>query len=210
MIAARPMSETNVNSRLEAFSDGVFAIALTLLIIDIKIPSPDGIAGAADLWRALGSLAPSAFAFVLSFAIILITWVNHSAALRLVNASSPPFVYANGFLLLSVVFIPFPTSLLGAFLLTDRASPAVVLYNAVLAIASIGWVLVAGAARKGRLARDEQAAMKMRASGRHGYGAFVLYSMLAIAAFWFPTAVAAVTTMTWIYWLVFGIRMKDE
>jgi uncharacterized membrane protein len=60
---------------------------------------------------ALGHLGPAMLAFVLSFAIILITWVNHHRFFRLLNKSSGSFVYANGFLLLTVVFMPFPTAL---------------------------------------------------------------------------------------------------
>src|SRR6476469_7762054 len=104
------------NSRIETFCDGVFAIALTLLIIDIKIPAPDAIATTRELWLALRHLTPSVLSFVLSFAIILITWVNHHSVFRLVNKSSAGFIYANGFLLLTVVFMPFPTALVGAYL----------------------------------------------------------------------------------------------
>jgi len=202
------VAETHPNARLEAFCDGVFAIALTLLIIDIRIPSTDDVAGTAGLWRALRHLTPSVFAFILSFGIILITWVNHHATLKLVHRSSASFIYANGFLLLTVVFIPFPTSLLGAFLWTDHAAPAVVLYDAVLAVQAIGWILLTGAALKGRLVIDERSTSMMRESNRNGYGAFVLYSLLAVTALWFPTAVAVVTTVSWIFWLTLGIRMK--
>src|SRR5262245_47888690 len=131
------MSATNPTSRLEAFCDGVFAIALTLLIIDIKIPSTEKINNTADLWKALGHIVPSIFAFVLSFIIILITWVNHHNALRLTNKISNAFIYANAFLLLTVVFMPFPTSLLGEFILTDHAAPAVILYNSTMAIQAV-------------------------------------------------------------------------
>src|SRR5437870_91137 len=132
----------NPNSRLEAFCDGVFAIALTLLIIDIKIPSTTEINSTAEFWIALKHITPSIFSFILSFAVILITWVNHHNGLKLVNKSNSTFYYANGFLLLTVVFIPFPTALLGEYLFTDHAAPAVVLYNAVLSLQSIGWILI--------------------------------------------------------------------
>jgi uncharacterized membrane protein len=115
------MAEAHPNSRLEAFCDGVFAIALTLLIIDIKVPASEGIRTTRELWLALRHLAPAIIAFVLSFAIILITWVDHHRFFRLVNKSSGPFVYANGFLLLTVVFMPFPTALVGEYLLTDTS-----------------------------------------------------------------------------------------
>src|SRR4249920_3802367 len=98
------MSEGNINSRLETFCDGVFAIALTLLIIDIKIPSTPEINTVADFLFALTRILPSIGAFVLSFIIILITWYNHHQAFKPIKKSSPAFVYANGLLLLSVVF----------------------------------------------------------------------------------------------------------
>ncbi len=101
------MVESNVNSRLEAFCDGVFAIAITLLILDIKIPSGVIINTTNDFWLALQHLLPSVFAFLLSFTIILITWVNHHSTLKLINKSSPAFIYANGFLLLTIVVLPF-------------------------------------------------------------------------------------------------------
>ena len=108
------MTNPHANARLEAFCDGVFAIALTLLILEVKLPSTESIANTAELWRALRHLTPSVFAFVLSFCIILITWVNHHAVLKLVTGSSASFIYANGFLLLSVVAIPFTAGLLGS------------------------------------------------------------------------------------------------
>jgi len=94
------------NARLETFCDGVFAIALTLPIIDLRIPVTTAIATSADLWRALEHLLPSIFAFVLSFGIIFVSWVNHHELMKLVDKSSHPFIYANGFLLLSVVLVP--------------------------------------------------------------------------------------------------------
>ena len=203
------MVEAKANARLEAFCDGVFAIALTLLIIDIRLPSMDSLGSAAELWRALQRLAPSVYAFVLSFGIILITWVNHRGTLRLVHKSSGSFIYANGFLLLTVVFIPFPTALLGAFIWTDHAAPAVVLYDAVLAVQAIGWLLVSGAALRNHLLSDERSMSTMRGHKRKAYFAFTLYALLALMALWFPIAIAIVTTGSWIFWLMLGIRLKD-
>src|SRR5215468_1584011 len=198
------MSATNPSTRLEAFCDGVFAIALTLLIIDIKVPPSEQIATNRELWLALRHLGPSIFAFVLSFTVILITWMNHHRFFKQVNNSSAPFVYANGLLLLSVVFMPFPTAMLGEYLLTDHAAPAVVVYNAVTVVQAIAWILVGRAAR--RLTRDEKAAWLVREGERNGYMALVVYSLLALLAFWFPLAMAIVTTMLWVYWLTFSLK----
>lgn len=201
------MAETHPNSRLETFCDGVFAIALTLLILDVKVPSSEGTGTTRELWLALRHLTPSIVAFVLSFVVILITWVNHHAVFRLVNASSASFIYANGFLLLTVVFMPFPTALVGEYLLTDHVAPAVVIYNAVTAVQAVGWILVSGAALRNRLTKDEKSTLAMRRNRRNGYVAIVVYSLLALAAFWLPLTIAVVTTGLWAYWLIYGLRI---
>lgn len=204
------MAEGNPNSRLEAFCDGVFAFALTLLIVDIKIPPSANINNTADLWLALRHLTPSVFAFLLSFVVILITWVNHHNTLELVNKSSSSFVYANGFLLLTIVFVPFPTALLGDYLLTDHAAPAVILYDSTLALQAVAWILLAGAAFQGQMFKSEKAASIMHSSRKFGYFAFTGYSLCTIIAFWFPLAIAVITTLIWVFWLIWGINVKQE
>jgi uncharacterized membrane protein len=200
------VADSHPNARLEAFCDGVFAIALTLLIIDIKIPAGEAIGSTRELWLAMKRLGPSIFAFILSFAVILITWQNHHRFFRQVNKSSASFVYANGLLLLTVVFMPFPTAMLGEYLMTDHAAPAVVTYNAVTVVQAIAWILVARSAR--RLTKDEKAAALIRDGDRNGYMAVVVYSLLATLAFWFPRTIAIVTTLLWAYWLAFSLRAE--
>jgi uncharacterized membrane protein len=204
------MTGSNANARLEAFCDGVFAIALTLLIIDVKLPATEHVGSTNELWRAIGQLAPAALAFLLSFVIILITWVNHHGMLMLVDKSSAQFIYANGFLLLGVVLIPFPTSLVGEYLPSGFAGPAVALYNAVLAVLGVGWILMVNAAVSGRLARDAAAEKEMRDGRRNGYFAVFFYAALAVLALWFPLASASVNGASWLFWLMMGIRMKHE
>jgi uncharacterized membrane protein len=204
------MSESNPYSRLEAFSDGVFAIALTLLIIDIKIPSTTKIDNTADLWHALGHASPSIIAFVLSFTIILITWVNHHNALKLGNRSSPRFIYANGFLLFGVVIMPFPTSLLGEYILTDHAAPAVILYEVTMALQALGWIFITDAALKDHLGKSEHANVQIRRNGQYAYFALGFYILCGVIAIWFPLTIAIVTTLMWIFWLIWGIKIKHE
>jgi len=205
------MAESNPNSRLEAFCDGVFSIALTLLIIDIKVPPSATIKSTHDLWLALLQLLPSVLAFLFSFTIVLITWVNHHATLKLVDKSSFPFIYANGFMLLTVVVMPFPTALLGEFLFTPYAAPAVVLYMAVTVLQAIGWILLCHAAlTPPPLTRNERATLAMRSNQRNGFYAVALYSVCAIVALWFPLAIAIFTSLVWIGWLIVGIRIKGD
>lgn len=202
------MAEPNPNSRLEAFCDGVFAIAITLLIIDIKLPPSVEISTTGDFWRALGGITPSLFAFVLSFTVILITWVNHHGTMKLVNRTSPPFIFANGFLLLTVVFIPFPTTLLGEYLLTEHASPAVILYVSTMSLQAIGWILLTGAVLRGHLAKDDEAASTIRTNRKYGVFGFIIYTLCAVMALWLPLAIAVITTCIWIFWLILAIQFK--
>ena len=205
------MAESNINSRLEAFCDGVFAIALTLLIIEIKVPSSENINTTNDLWLALKYLLPSIFAFLLSFIVVFITWVNHHNAIKLVNKSSSAFIYANGFLLLTVVIIPFPTALLGEYLFTDQAAPAVVLYSVVNGLQAIGWILLSRTALKPNpLTKNEKSTLLMRGNHRNGYFALTAYTLCTIIAFWFPLTIALLLSVIWLGWLIYGINLKSE
>lgn len=204
------MAEPNPNARLEIFCDSVFAIALTLLIIDIKIPPAIVIKNNADFWLALTRIAPSLMAFALSFIVIFITWVNHHSTMLLVNKTSGPFIYANGLLLFSVVVVPFPTSLLGDHLFTSHSAPAVILYNVVLALQAVGWIFLTETAIKGRLTKNAVSASAMRANRKNGYFALTLYSTLAVLAYWIPGTVAAITMLTWLFWLGVGIYVLGK
>jgi hypothetical protein len=72
----------NPNARLETFCDGVFAIAITLLILEVKVPPLESIHSKAELWTSFARLWPSFFALLLSFTVILITWVGHHNLLK--------------------------------------------------------------------------------------------------------------------------------
>src|SRR6266536_5037577 len=109
---------TESPTRVEAFSDGVFAIAITLLILEIRVPHVDH-----GLWAGLVALWPSYVAFLMSFAVILIMWVNHHELLRMVGGVTYPFLFTNGLLLLTVTFVPFPTAVLAAYWARRRPRP---------------------------------------------------------------------------------------
>jgi uncharacterized membrane protein len=93
-------------TRLENYCDAVFAFSLTLLILELKTPAAETIHNSDDLWHSLKDLLPSVFAFLLSFTIIATQWVNHHEAMKCVNKSTPRFIYANVFMLLTIIMIP--------------------------------------------------------------------------------------------------------
>jgi uncharacterized membrane protein len=104
------------HARIEAFSDGVFAIAITLLVLQLKVPPASSNQSIDDLWKSLVNLWPSYFAFILSFGILLVSWVNHHYLFNVLDKSSRPFLYANGFFLMTITFMPFPTALLAEYI----------------------------------------------------------------------------------------------
>lgn len=102
-------------SRFEAFSDGVFAFAITLLILGIVLPPFSKPPTDPELTRALLALWPNAVAYMLSFAVIGIMWQNHHALFRLIERVDRKTVFYNLLLLMATVSIPFATSLLGTY-----------------------------------------------------------------------------------------------
>ena len=97
--------------RIEAFSDGVFAVAITLLVLNIKIP-PDNLLDDNNLWKQLLLQWPMLLAFVTSFATIGIMWINHHRLFNHIKRTDTGLQLFNLLLLLLIVFIPFPTALL--------------------------------------------------------------------------------------------------
>lgn len=123
---------TLATGRVEAFSDGVIAVAATLLVLDIKQPD-----NGQDVWRFLGHQFPSLAAYIVSFLTILIFWVNHHALYHAVERVNRAMLFVNGLLLLAISFVSYCTTVLGHALQSghyDRSAAA--LYALVLGLSS--------------------------------------------------------------------------
>jgi uncharacterized membrane protein len=103
------------SGRIEAFSDGVFAIAITLLVLDLVVPARQE-AAEVGLAHLLAEEWPAYFAYLVSFLVIGIIWVNHHTMFDKVRMVDRPVLFANLALLLVVSLIPFPTRLLAEYL----------------------------------------------------------------------------------------------
>jgi uncharacterized membrane protein len=130
------MSET---ARTETFSDGVLAIAATLLVLDLHVPVRDTLHG--SLATALAEQWPAYAAYATSFLVIGIIWVNHHAVFELVERVDRITLFLNLLLLMSVVAIPFTTALLSEYLTaeTGNARTAALVYSAVMLAMSCGF-----------------------------------------------------------------------
>jgi uncharacterized membrane protein len=145
------LSET---TRVEAFSDGVFAIAITLLILEIRVPRE--LAPPATLAQALAHQWPSYLAFVTSFFTILIMWVNHHRLFSHIGRCDDGLLFYNGLLLLGIAVLPFPTALVAEYLGHEGQTIAASVYNGTLiAIAICFNLLWRSASRNGRLLHED-------------------------------------------------------
>ncbi len=132
---ARSPETRDDTTRTEAFSDGVFAIAITLLVLDIKVPRdlPEG----TSLLTALLNQWPIYMAFLTSFATIGIMWINHHRMFRYIRRVDHWFLVLNGLLLLGVTFVPFPTSLAAEYVLRPDGTVAVLLYTGTFTLIAV-------------------------------------------------------------------------
>src|SRR6266516_2391107 len=126
-----------------SLSDGVFAVAITLLVFNLQVPHlPAGAISVPALGSALFAQWPSYLTFMTSFATILIMWVSHHGIFKLVYKSDTPFLFANGFLLLLVTVVPFPTSLVAQYLTTPAAAVACAVYSGVFVVINVAYNLL--------------------------------------------------------------------
>ena len=198
-----------MNQRLEMFSDGVFAIAITLLILEIKVPPLDAMHSIRDVWYAIGHLWPSFFALGLSFIIILISWLGHHNLLKMLDNTSSHFQLANGFFLFTVIIVPFPTAFMAEYLDTAYAQPAIVCYCLVAILHNIGWNLLHRSIMKPQLLVRASSLDHAKNAARGAKLGFFIYSAIAILAWWFPYVAIILCLLIWIYWLYLSISIKE-
>jgi uncharacterized membrane protein len=146
------------SSRVEAFSDGVLAVVITLLVLEIKLPSD--LRTEAALWKAVFHIAPVLAAWVVSFAFVLTFWVSHHYFFASLKGTDRGLLWLNGFFLLNITMVPFPTGLVGQY--PGFAAPLTLL-SGVMLLASLSFALMRlYATLHGRLLRDHITARAAR------------------------------------------------
>lgn len=198
-----------MNKRLEMFCDGVFAIAITLLILEIKVPSADTVHSVVDVWKAVGRLWPSFFALSLSFIIILISWLGHHNLLLIVDKTSSQFQLANGFFLFTIILMPFSTAFMAEYLDTPFAQPAIVFFCLNSLLHNMGWNLLhLSVERPYSLLKDSHAIELHKKAWQGAKLGFIIYAAIALLACWLPYISLIIAVLTWVYWLYLSIAIK--
>ena len=181
------MDET---TRTETFSDGVFAIAATLLVLELGVHAVKG----QRLGPELGHIWPSYLAFVTSFVVIGIIWINHHHTVSLIGRVDRTFLFINNLLLMTIAFLPFPTKLVAQYLHKDGERSAALLYAGTLvvmaALHQVWWRYV----RHGRRLIDEHVPDAELSAVDRAYAPGVLmYGTVFVVAFFSPLASVALT-----------------
>jgi uncharacterized membrane protein len=190
-------------TRVEAFSDGVFAIAITLLILEIKVPEVDDHMTNRQLLTSLTQLWPSYFAFLLSFTAVLIMWINHHGFFKYLKTINSKFLYANGFLLLMVTFIPFPTAVLAEHINSPACNVSSAFYCGSMVLVSVAYnVLWFTTAYKRALVKDEISdALIIKIRNAYWFGFFVYLASFIISVFYAFAGLFTCISL-WIFWII--------
>lgn len=184
------LSSTN---RLEAFSDGVFAIAITLLVLEIKVPQADEITAAGGLWSALGQRWPNYVGYALSFLVIGVMWANHHALFEYIRRVNRALILANLFLLMGVAFLPFPTAVLADHLADPGTrTAAAAFYGATLIFTSLTFNVLWWLGRREEFLAADSSARGVRTITRRYAVALACYAAatgLAFASVWLSLSI---------------------
>ena len=182
--------------RLETFSDGVFAIAATLLILDLQLPENGG-----SLTHELLRLWPSYGAYAISFITIGIMWINHHAVFEQINRVNRTFLVINIFFLMVIAFIPFPTHVVAENLHGD-ARPAAFFYGLTMVLmAAMYGALWFYAAHNDRLIApyaDPRMVTGISRAFRPGIPIYAVATLSALLSAWLAVALFAAIALFYV------------
>jgi uncharacterized membrane protein len=174
--------------RLEAFSDGVFAIAATLLVLEFSVH------GGSRLDSQLLHLWPAYLAYVTSFVTIGIIWMNHHHTVSLLGRTDRTMLFVNNLLLLTVAFLPFPTTLVAEDLRHAGDEPAALAYAGTLVVMAALHLIWWGYARRNRrLIAESVPDSALRGVDRAYLPGVPMYGAVFVVAFFSPLAALLMT-----------------
>jgi len=199
------------SDRLAAFSDGVIAIAVTLLVLELIVPDVDVLhATTKSLGYALGQQWPSYVAFLSSFCAIFIMWVHHNVVLHQVENKDAKLVFANGFLLLMITFVPFPTAVIAKYFMTPAGPLACLFYSGTFVLVAIAFsVFVKAAFRPSMLSGKASVATIDRLKNSYRSGPWI-YGAATVAALFNTWVSFGICVASWILWTMVTLEQKDR
>jgi uncharacterized membrane protein len=207
----RERLHTTKTGRLESFSDGVFAIAITLLILEVKVPELGKEANNARLLSALVALWPSYLALVTSFLSILIMWINHHSILDAVARCDRQFMSLNGLLLLLVSAVPFPTAVVAQYLTAPAEGIAVAVYAGMFFVINIVFVLLWRSATRPHIVKEDVPLERIALVSRRLFVGLPGYLLAAFVSLLNPYVGIGICLALWgVYWAFMAYEVPEE
>lgn len=207
---ASAQAEEKETGRLEAFSDGVYAVAITLLALDLQVPKLGNNASAGDVAAALAHNWPSYLAFVTSFFTVLIMWVSHHSMFKLVQKTNARVLFANGLLLMLTTVVPFSTSLVTQYLQFSAAKVACAVYGGTFVMISLAYSLLwYGFLHDPAVLKPGASKEVIERIDRSYRIGPPMYILATAAAFVSPYATIGICTGLWVFW-AFAARSESD
>jgi uncharacterized membrane protein len=188
--------------RVETFSDGVFAIIITILVLEIHVPVIQHHDSIGELWTALIKLFPKFISWIISFFMVCVIWVNHHRMFESIDHISHKIFWLNAWLLLWCAFIPFPTALVGDYLNNPLA---LTIFGLVLGLMGSAFVLMRLVILKERLLNEKYDKGLFKKSTKNTIVFGVMLYLLGAAVAWIvPLLSLLVYLITPFYFIFFN------
>ncbi|MEO6902275.1 MAG: TMEM175 family protein [Bacteroidia bacterium] len=197
--------------RLEAFSDGIFGVAITLLAIEIGIKEYEG-ANNANLWQKIIENWPEYFTYFNSFATVLLIWMGHHKIFNRIWKANHSIILLNGLVLLFVVLFPFPTKTVGVFIGTGAVNTAVAFYAGFTGIIVLTMLFLnLGIINNPKIITNPDKNLPwFKNEIKQQIVAILVYTLATIVAFYSATIALAITFLMWVFWAIVTKDTEEE
>ena len=197
--------------RLEAFSDGIFGVAITLLAIEIGIKEYEG-ANNLNLWHKIVENWPEYFTYFNSFATVLLIWIGHHKIFDRIWRANHWVILLNGLVLLFVVLFPFPTKTVGVFIGTEAVNTAVSFYAGFtgLIVCSMLFLNVSIINSPKIIINPEKNLHWFKKEIKQQAIGICVYAFAAAIAIYSSAIALGITFLMWIFWAVVTKDWEDE
>jgi uncharacterized membrane protein len=189
--------------RIENFSDAVFAIAITLLVLDLHVPDTIAVKNGTDLLVYLKGEWTSYLAFTLSFFSIFIMWVNHHKIFKQIYSRNTAIMFANGLILFLVALVSYPTALLARFFDGEASNIAVAIYTGIFVLINISynllWFIASNNKKLLRPGITNSAIKKIRNNFLYGLPTYLIAFGIS---FQYPAIALAISLILLFFWAV--------
>jgi len=197
--------------RMEGFSDAIFAIAITLLVLDLHVPEKDALTSGSAIISYLTAQWPSYLAFSISFFSIFIMWVNHHKLFKQIYSRNTAITFANGLILFFASVVSYPTGLLARFFNTPFANVVVAVYTGLFIVINLSYLLLWRVASKDKtLLRPGISQLSIKKITLNYVYGLPVYIIAFGLSFSYPVISLVICICLWVYWALSSGKLEMQ